>query len=162
MTQRPRLVVGMSGSSAPHYGIALLETLHALGSVETHLVLSDGARRTIQLEADLDPEVVCRLAEVVHHPNNLAASISSGSFLFDGPLAGAHLPLHVRSELCGGCPVNSSIADAFDSLIPHLKARDLSLIAVSGAPIEKLLGYRERMGWGFTWASSYQSDFPPR
>ena len=47
-----------------------------------------------------------------------------------------------------GCPVNSSIADAFDRLIPHLKARDVSLIAVSGAPIEKLLGYRERMGWG--------------
>jgi hypothetical protein len=104
VTQRPRLVVGMSGSSAPHYGIALLQTLHALGSVETHLVLSDGARRTIQLEADLDPEVVCRLADVVHHPNNLAASISSGSFLFDGPLAGAHLPLHVRSELCGRLP----------------------------------------------------------
>jgi predicted dithiol-disulfide oxidoreductase (DUF899 family) len=58
-----------------------------------------------------------------------------------------------------GCPVNSSIADAFDSLIPHLKARDVSLIAVSGAPIEKLVGYRERMGWGFNWASSYQSDF---
>ena len=58
-----------------------------------------------------------------------------------------------------GCPVNSSIADAFDSLIPHLKARDVSSIAVSGAPIEKPLGYRERMGWGFTWASS-QSDFP--
>ena len=76
MTQRPRLVVGMSGSSAPHYGTALLQTLHALGSVETHLVLSDGARLKIQLEADLDPELVCRLADVVHHPNNLAASIS--------------------------------------------------------------------------------------
>ena len=60
MTQRPRLVVGMSGSSAPHYGTALLQTLHALGSVETHLVLSDGARLKIQLEADLDPELVCR------------------------------------------------------------------------------------------------------
>jgi predicted dithiol-disulfide oxidoreductase (DUF899 family) len=58
-----------------------------------------------------------------------------------------------------GCPVNSSIADAFESLIPHLKARDVSLIAVSGAPIEKLQGYRERMGWGLTWASSYQRDF---
>jgi 3-polyprenyl-4-hydroxybenzoate decarboxylase len=104
VTQRPRLVVGMSGSSAPRYGIALLETSHALGSVETHLVLSDGARRTIQLEADLDPELVGRLADVVHHPNNLAASISSGSFLFDGPLAGAHLPLHVRCELCGRLP----------------------------------------------------------
>jgi predicted dithiol-disulfide oxidoreductase (DUF899 family) len=58
-----------------------------------------------------------------------------------------------------GCPVNSSIADSFDSLIPHLKARDVTLIAVSGAPIEKLLAYRERMGWSFTWASSYESNF---
>ena len=58
-----------------------------------------------------------------------------------------------------GCPVNSSIADTFDSLIPHLKARDVTLIAVSGAPIEKLEAYRERMGWEFTWASSYESDF---
>jgi predicted dithiol-disulfide oxidoreductase (DUF899 family) len=58
-----------------------------------------------------------------------------------------------------GCPVNSSIADTFDSLIPHLKARDVTLIAVSGAPIEKLQAYRERMGWKFNWASSYESDF---
>jgi len=58
-----------------------------------------------------------------------------------------------------GCPVNSSIADSFDSLIPHLKARDVTLIAVSGAPIEKLLAYRERMGWSFNWASSSESDF---
>jgi predicted dithiol-disulfide oxidoreductase (DUF899 family) len=58
-----------------------------------------------------------------------------------------------------GCPVNSSMADTFDSLIPHLKARDVTLIAVSGAPIEKLQAYRERMGWKFNWASSYESDF---
>ena len=58
-----------------------------------------------------------------------------------------------------GCPVNSSIADTFDSLIPHLNARDATLIAVSGAPIVRLLTYRQRMGWGFNWASSYQSDF---
>jgi len=58
-----------------------------------------------------------------------------------------------------GCPVNSSIADTFDSLIPHVKARDVTLIAVSGAAIEKLLAYRERMGWSFTWASSYETEF---
>ncbi|MBV9684189.1 MAG: DUF899 domain-containing protein [Solirubrobacterales bacterium] len=58
-----------------------------------------------------------------------------------------------------GCPVNSSIADSFDSVIPHLKARDVTLVAVSGAPIEKLLAYRDRMRWGFNWASSYESDF---
>ena len=58
-----------------------------------------------------------------------------------------------------GCPVNSSIADTFGSVIPHLKARDATLIAVSGAPIETLQAYRERMGWKFNWASSYESDF---
>src|SRR3954451_14306271 len=58
-----------------------------------------------------------------------------------------------------GCPVNSSMADTFDSMIPHLKARDVTLIVVSGAPIEKLTAYRERMGWKFEWASSYESDF---
>jgi predicted dithiol-disulfide oxidoreductase (DUF899 family) len=58
-----------------------------------------------------------------------------------------------------GCPVNSSMADTFDSVIPHLRARDVTLMAVSGAPIEKLQDYRERMGWEFEWASSYESDF---
>ncbi len=58
-----------------------------------------------------------------------------------------------------GCPVNSSIADSFDGLIPHLKARNVTLIAASGAPIERLRAYRERMGWNFNWASSYSSDF---
>jgi predicted dithiol-disulfide oxidoreductase (DUF899 family) len=58
-----------------------------------------------------------------------------------------------------GCPVNSSMADSFDSFIPHLAARDVTLIAVSGAPIEKLRAYQERMGWEFEWASSYESDF---
>ena len=87
----------------------------------------------------------------------------------DGPRALAEL-FKGRSQLLiyhfmygpsyqAGCPVNSSIADSFDSLIPHLKARDVTLIAVSGAPIEKLLTYRERMGWRFGWASSYGSDF---
>jgi predicted dithiol-disulfide oxidoreductase (DUF899 family) len=58
-----------------------------------------------------------------------------------------------------GCPVNSSMADGFDGLVPHLKARDVTFINVSGAPIEKLQSYRERMGWTFTWASSYGSAF---
>jgi predicted dithiol-disulfide oxidoreductase (DUF899 family) len=58
-----------------------------------------------------------------------------------------------------GCPVNSSIADSFDSLIPHLEARNVTLIAVSGAPMERLQAYRERMEWSFGWASSYESEF---
>src|SRR6201994_441945 len=58
-----------------------------------------------------------------------------------------------------GCPVNSSIADSFDSVIPHLNARDVTLIAVSGAPLEKLVSYRARVGWRFNWASSNESTF---
>jgi polyprenyl P-hydroxybenzoate/phenylacrylic acid decarboxylase-like protein len=81
MIGAPRLVIGMAGSSAPHYGISLLRTLRALDTIETHLVLSDGATRTIELEARIDPAEVRGLADVVHDARDLAASISSGSFL---------------------------------------------------------------------------------
>jgi hypothetical protein len=46
-----------------------------------------------------------------------------------------------------------------NGVLAHLKARDVTMICVSRAPIEKLLAYRERMGWNFTWASSHESDF---
>jgi predicted dithiol-disulfide oxidoreductase (DUF899 family) len=58
-----------------------------------------------------------------------------------------------------GCPTNSSIADSFNGLLPHLKARDVTMICVSGAPLDKLLAYQQRMGWNFTWASGYETDF---
>ncbi len=58
-----------------------------------------------------------------------------------------------------GCPVCSSIADSFNGVLEHLKARDVTMICISRAPLEKLLAYRERMGWDFTWASSHESDF---
>lgn len=58
-----------------------------------------------------------------------------------------------------GCPVCSSIADSFNGVLEHLKASDVTMICVSRAPLEKLLAYRERMGWSFTWASSYETDF---
>jgi predicted dithiol-disulfide oxidoreductase (DUF899 family) len=58
-----------------------------------------------------------------------------------------------------GCPVCSSIADSFNGVLEHLKARDVTMICVSRAPVEKLLAYRQRMGWDFNWASSSESDF---
>jgi predicted dithiol-disulfide oxidoreductase (DUF899 family) len=58
-----------------------------------------------------------------------------------------------------GCPVCSSIADSFNGVLEHLKARDVTMICVSRAPLEKLLAYRQRMGWNFDWASSHESDF---
>jgi predicted dithiol-disulfide oxidoreductase (DUF899 family) len=58
-----------------------------------------------------------------------------------------------------GCPSCSSTADSFNGVLAHLKARDATMICVSRAPLEKLLAYRERMGWSFNWASSHGSDF---
>ena len=58
-----------------------------------------------------------------------------------------------------GCPVCSSIADSFDGVVSHLAARDVTMIGISRAPLQKLLAYRERMGWTFNWASSYETDF---
>lgn len=75
-----RLIVGLAGSSGPQFGIALLRALRDLGTVETHLVCSKGARRTIELEARMSPSDVLALADVVYDPDDMAASISSGSF----------------------------------------------------------------------------------
>ena len=58
-----------------------------------------------------------------------------------------------------GCPVCSSIADSFNGVLAQLRARDVTMICISKAPIEKLLAYRERMGWEFEWASSFESNF---
>ncbi|HZX36851.1 MAG TPA: DUF899 domain-containing protein [Streptomyces sp.] len=58
-----------------------------------------------------------------------------------------------------GCTVCSSIADTLSPNVVHLKARDVTLICSSRAPIDKLLAYRERMGWSFDWVSTAGSDF---
>jgi len=58
-----------------------------------------------------------------------------------------------------GCPSCSSTADSFNGILAHLEACDVTMICVSRAPIQRLLAYRERMGWSFTWASSYESGF---
>ena len=58
-----------------------------------------------------------------------------------------------------GCPVCSSIADTLAPQVPHLKARDTTLLLASRAPLAKLIAYRERMGWGIDWVSSGGSDF---
>ena len=58
-----------------------------------------------------------------------------------------------------GCPSCSGIADGFDKTHLHLQNHDVAFTAVSRAPLEKLVAYRDRMGWGFPWVSSGQSDF---
>lgn len=58
-----------------------------------------------------------------------------------------------------GCPSCSAVADGFDQTHLHLQNHDVAFTAVSRAPLNKLLGYRDRMGWSFPWASSAPSGF---
>ena len=58
-----------------------------------------------------------------------------------------------------GCTVCSSIADNIDPNVVHLKARDVTMMLVSRAPLEKLQAYKKRMGWNIDWASTAGSDF---
>ena len=75
-----RIIVGMSGASGVIYGIRLLEVLSEVADCETHVVISNGAKLSITLETDRLVKDVEALANVVHNDQNLAASISSGSF----------------------------------------------------------------------------------
>jgi polyprenyl P-hydroxybenzoate/phenylacrylic acid decarboxylase-like protein len=76
-----RLIVGVSGSSAPQLGLAVLHALHEAPGVETHLVMSRGAR--LSIAAEMGPgsaREFTRLADFTYRPEDLGAAISSGSF----------------------------------------------------------------------------------
>lgn len=80
-----RLIIGISGSSAPILGVRLLEVLREQAEVETHLVLSPTVSRTLAAELpDFDEERVCQLADYHYRPQDMSAPIASGSFLSDG------------------------------------------------------------------------------
>ena len=63
------------------------------------------------------------------------------------------------AEYTAGCPACSAIADGFDGIVVHLANHDVTLCAVSRAPLAKLQAYKRRMGWTFPWASSLGSEF---
>ena len=79
-----RLVVGITGSSGPQLGVRLLEALQEIASIETHLILSAGSSTSLELEMGRSAESVAALAEVSYEVGDLAAAVSSGSFLTIG------------------------------------------------------------------------------
>lgn len=84
MNDRKRIIIGISGSSGVIYGIRILQALQNISQIESHLIMSESAKKTISLETHYQFEEVKTLADVVHSPQNLAASTSSGSFLSMG------------------------------------------------------------------------------
>jgi predicted dithiol-disulfide oxidoreductase (DUF899 family) len=79
--------------------------------------------------------------------------------LFDGrsQLLIYHLMFGPTYE--AACPGCTGLADGFDGALVHLNNRDVTLMAISSAPIEKLAAYKRRMGWQFPYVSSFGSDF---
>lgn len=75
-----RIIIGMTGASGVIYGIRALELLRGLPGIETHLVMSPSAVRTLTEETDFSADAVRALADVVHSPRDIGAAISSGSF----------------------------------------------------------------------------------
>ena len=113
--EKQRLIVGLSGSSGLPYGIRVLEVLRKLGSHEVHLILTEAAKLNISVETDRRVENVEALADVVHNPMNISASIASGSFRTEGMIVA---PCSIRTL--------SAITNSFaDNLL--VRAADVTL-----------------------------------
>ena len=82
--EKKRLIVGISGASGVVMGYWLLRALKQAEGVETHLILTEGARKTLALETDLSPEEIYALADFHYSNEDLAARISSGSYQTEG------------------------------------------------------------------------------
>ncbi len=84
MTNKRKLIIGISGATGAIYGVRMLQILSKIEDIETHLVLSKAGKMTIQVETPYSVKDVEALADVVHDINNVGASISSGSFRTQG------------------------------------------------------------------------------
>src|SRR5580704_15353677 len=131
-TPMRRLIVGMTGSTGAVFGIRLLEALkHA--EVETHLVVSKWAQRTIEHETSYTSEQVRALASVVHSQGDMGASISSGSFLTEGMVVA---PCSVRTL--------GAIANGYGEHLVHraadvvLKERRRLVMVVRETPLSEV------------------------
>jgi 4-hydroxy-3-polyprenylbenzoate decarboxylase len=110
-----KLIVGVTGASGSAYAFAALRALRDREDVETHLVLSEQARKTIPLETPYGAADFEALARVVHRDDDLGAAISSGSFITDGMLI---IPCSIKSA--------SAIAYSFNANL-LVRAADVCL-----------------------------------
>jgi 4-hydroxy-3-polyprenylbenzoate decarboxylase len=127
-----RLVVGISGSTGAIYGVRLLEVLHGSPEVETHLVISEPAKQTIEFETGKRAQDVLALASVVYDYRDVGAAISSGSFPTDGM---AIVPCSIKTL--------SSVANSYnDNLLSRaadvaLKERRKLVMVVRETPLHR-------------------------
>jgi len=127
-----RIVVGITGSTGAIYGVRLLEVLHDSPEIETHLVVSDPAKQTIEYETGWSARAVLELASVVYEYRDIGAAISSGSFPTDGMIVA---PCSIKTL--------SSIANSYnDNLLSRaadvtLKERRKLVLIVRETPLHR-------------------------
>lgn len=127
----PRLVIGISGASGAAYGIRMLEILRPT-PVETHLVISRAGRMTITQETELAPSDVEEMADVVHRPQDIGATIASGSFRTIGMVV-APCSVKTMSEIAAGV-TGSLLSRAADVV---LKERRRLVLMVRETPLHR-------------------------
>jgi len=127
-----RIIVGMTGSTGAIFGVRMLEALkHA--DVESHLIISKWAQRTLEHETNYTLEQVRSLASVVHSPGDMGATISSGSFITEGMVV---IPCSVRTL--------SGIANGYGEHLVHraadviLKERRKLVLVVRETPLSEV------------------------
>jgi len=104
-TKYDKIVIGFSGASGIIYGIRLLEVLHSI-NIQTFLIVSEWAKKSIEIETDKTLEYVKSLSSINYDNSKLDASVSSGSFLHDGMVI---VPCSMKSL--------SSIANGYDDTL---------------------------------------------
>lgn len=132
MTEKNRLIIGISGASGVIYGVRILQLLRE-NPVETHLVMTRTAEITLAHETDLKVAAVKALADVVHQPGDLAAAISSGSFRTMGMVVA---PCSMRSlgEIAAG--ISTSLLTRAADVV--LKERRRLVLLVRETPLHSV------------------------
>ena len=127
-----RIIIGMTGSTGSIFGVRMLEALKG-ADVESHLIISKWAQRTLEHETRYTVEQVRGLANVVHSPGDMGASLSSGSFKTDGMVV---IPCSVRTLGC--------IASGYGEHLVHraadvvLKERRRLVLVVRETPLSEV------------------------
>jgi 4-hydroxy-3-polyprenylbenzoate decarboxylase len=136
--QPSRLIIGMTGASGPIYGIRLLQLLKDVPEVETHLILTRASKRTIQLETDYSLEEIQALADVHYRTDDIAASLSSGSFQTMGMIIA---PCSVSTMSCIATSVNKDLLTRAADVT--LKEKRPLVLLIRESPLH--LGHLRRM-----------------
>ncbi|MCU4180856.1 UbiX family flavin prenyltransferase [Bosea sp. BH3] len=151
----PRVVVGISGASGAAIGLRVLELLAETGRVETHLVISPAAERTLATEVDrAAPARARQLATRYHEPSDIGAAIASGSFRTAGMIV-APCSIRSLSAIAYG-QLDNLLARAADV---HLKERRRLVLLVRESPLH--LGHLRAMAQVTEYGAIVAPPVPP-